>query len=78
MKSRSTLAKFLGAVLSMSLLVGLGGCRSGAGSECLTDSDCKQGLVCVHSSKVADGRAYPEKYGKCADDLDQDGIARLA
>ncbi len=62
------------AILAVVILPSVSGCRSGAGSDCITDSNCERGLVCLHREVEVDGRAYPDKTGACSVDPDQDGI----
>ncbi len=56
------------------LIFVIAGCREGAGGACLTDSNCKQGLVCLLRSQQVAGRTYAEKTGVCASDADSDGV----
>jgi hypothetical protein len=58
------------------LLLGLclGGCRLGQGEECLTDSDCQTGIVCVRNTQLIHGTNYDAKYGTCYRDDDLDGV----
>ncbi|MBN2496896.1 MAG: thrombospondin type 3 repeat-containing protein [Deltaproteobacteria bacterium] len=56
------------------LAPGLSGCRGGEGSECLTDSDCEQGLICIKRTQKVEGKDYEEKWGTCFRDTDLDSI----
>jgi hypothetical protein len=56
------------------LSVGTAGCRGGAGEECLSESDCQKGLICLKRSKRIKEKDYIEKWGVCVEDTDVDGI----
>ncbi len=61
-----TLAGFLGVVTS--------GCRGGTGSECVADSDCELGDLCLKRTQVIEGERYEELWGTCHVDDDDDLI----
>lgn len=51
------------------------GCRGGVGESCITDSDCRQGLVCLHQQLYRGGRIWQEGSGRCGADDDGDQVA---
>ncbi len=67
-------AMAVGLALVLVVVAPVTGCRSGEGAECLTDSDCKMGLVCVKRSLPIDGERYEEHWGTCFRDMDGDSI----
>ncbi len=56
------------------VLLGPTGCRLGQGEECLTDSDCEEGLICVKRTQVIHEVNYESKHGTCFRDTDEDGV----
>jgi len=62
------------ALLLSVLVVGTSGCRGGPGEECLSESDCQEGLVCLKRTKRIKEKDYIEKWGICVEDNDVDGI----
>jgi len=70
------LLRTLTLTILSTLLLGtsLWGCRLGQGEECLTDSDCEEGLVCVKKVQVIHRTNYETKYGTCYRDDDLDGV----
>jgi hypothetical protein len=62
------------ALLVSLLSVGAAGCRGKAGDECISESDCQKGLVCLKRSKRIKEKDYIEKWGICVEDTDVDGI----
>jgi hypothetical protein len=70
-----TVSILTAALLLLSVLaVGTTGCRGGAGDECLSESDCQKGLVCLKRTKRVKEKDYIEKWGVCVEDNDVDGI----
>ncbi len=61
-------------LIGVFLMTSLIACRGGEGTDCLTDSDCEEGIICIAREKSIDGEAYLEKWGTCFRDTDLDGI----
>ncbi len=67
---RAKLWALLAALSSLSVA----GCRGGTGDQCLQDSDCLEGMVCIKGGLYVMGKDYETKWGSCGVDNDTDGI----
>ncbi len=68
------LAMAVGLALVLVGVTAVTGCQSGAGEECLTDSDCKWGLLCIKREIPIEDDKYVEHWGTCFSDTDGDNI----
>jgi hypothetical protein len=73
LRTRSV-ALMMGITLACMLVLPVAGCRVGIGEDCVADSDCKLGLICLKRSQVIDAQIFEERFGTCYSDDDTDGV----
>ena len=67
-------ALMMGITLVCMLGLPVAGCRVGVGKDCIADSDCKLGLICLKRTQVIDAEIYAERWGSCYSDDDTDKV----